>query len=99
LPTLPEIMAASEHLANTMERACTDAVEAAAMQHRLGETFRASVIDVTGTGGLVQLSDPAILAHADGLSMAGTEATVQLVEADVATRTVRFQVVGGVTAQ
>ena len=30
LPTLPEIMTASEHLANAMERACTDAVEAAA---------------------------------------------------------------------
>jgi len=99
LLTLPEIMAASEHVANSMERACTDAVEAAAMQHRVGETFRASVIDVTGTGGLVQLSDPAILAHADGLSLAGTEAMVELVEADVATRTVRFQVVGGVTAQ
>ena len=99
LPALPEIMAASDHLANTMERACTDAVEAAAMQHRVGETFRASVIDVTGTGGLVQLSDPAILAHADGLSLAGTEVMVELIEADVATRSVRFQVVGGVTAQ
>ncbi|MHB1474692.1 MAG: RNB domain-containing ribonuclease [Dermatophilaceae bacterium] len=99
LPTLPEIMTASEHLANTMERACTDAVEAAAMQHRVGETFRALVVDVTNSGGLVQLSDPAILAHADGVSTAGTEAMVELVEADVATRSVRFQVVGGVTAQ
>ena len=99
LPTLPEIMTASEHVANTMERACTDAVEAAAMQHRVGETFRALVVDVTNSGGLVQLSDPAILAHADGVSTAGTEAMVELIEADVATRSVRFQVVGGVTAQ
>jgi len=99
LPTLPEIMTASERLANTMERACTDAVEAAAMQHRVGETFRASVVDITNSGGLVQLSEPAILAHADGVSAAGAEAMVELVEADVATRSVRFQVVGGVFAQ
>ena len=99
LPTLPEIMTASDRLANTMERACTDTVEAAAMQHRVGETFRALVVDVTNGGGLVQLSDPAILARADGVSTAGTEAMVELIEADVATRSVRFQVVGGVTAQ
>ena len=99
LPTLPEIMTASDRLANTMERACTDAVEAAAMQHRVGETFRASVVDITNSGGLVQLSEPAILAHADGVSSAGVEAMVELVEADVPTRSVRFQVVGGVLAQ
>lgn len=99
LPTLPEIMTDSEHLANAMERACTDAVEAAAMQHRVGETFRASIVDVTSVGGLVQLSDPVILAHADGASFAGAEAMVELVEADVAKRSVRFKVVGGVTAQ
>jgi len=99
LPTLPEIMTASEHLANAMERACTDAVEAAALQHRVGEVFRASVVDVTKNGGLVQISDPAILAPADGASSAGAEAMVELIEADVAKRSVRFRVVGGVTSQ
>jgi exoribonuclease R len=99
LPTLPEIMTASEHLANAMEQACTDAVEAAALQHRVGEVFRASVVDVTKNGGLVQISDPAILAPADGASSAGAEAMVELIEADVAKRSVRFRVVGGVTSQ
>ena len=99
LPTLPEVMTASDHLAGAVERACTDAVEAAAMQHRVGETFRASVVDITKNGGLVQISDPAILALADGASSAGGEVTVRLIEADVAKRSVRFQVVGGVTAQ
>ncbi len=98
LPSLPEIMTASDHQAGAVERACTDAVEAAALQHRIGETFRASVVDITKNGALVQVSDPAILAMADGASSAGTEVMVELVEADVAKRSVRFQVVGGVTS-
>ena len=96
LPTLPEIMTASDHLASAVERACTDAVEAAAMQHRVGETFRAFVVDITKNGALVQIGDPAILALADGATSSGAEATVKLVEADVVKRSVRFQVVGGV---
>jgi exoribonuclease R len=95
LPILPEIMSASDHLAGAVERACTDAVEAAAMQHRVGETFRALVVDLTKNGALVQISDPAILAPADGASSAGTEAMVELIEADVVRRSVRFKVVGG----
>ena len=64
LPTLPEIMSASDHLANAVERACTDAVEAAALQHRIGDRFHGTVVDVGKNGGLVQISDPAILAPA-----------------------------------
>jgi len=96
LPTLPEIMTDSDHLASAVEHACTDAVEAAALQHRVGETFRALIVDVTQHGGLVQISDPAILAPVDGASAAGVEAMVRLVEADLATRSVRFEVVSGV---
>lgn len=96
LPGLPEIMTASDHLASAVERACTDAVEAGALQHRVGETFRATVVDVTKNGGLVQISDPAILAPVDGASSAGAEAMVKLVEADVAKRSVRFQMVSDV---
>jgi exoribonuclease R len=94
LPILPGIMASSEQLANAVERACTDAVEAAALQHRVGEIFRSSVVDVSQNGGLVQISEPPILARADGASTAGVEAMVKLIEADVARRSVRFQVVG-----
>ena len=99
LPILPEIMTVSDHLASAVERACTDAVEAASLQHRVGETFRASVVDITKNGALVQITDPAILALADGASSDGTEVTVKLIEADVAKRRVRFQVVGGVPTQ
>ena len=48
---------------------------------------------------MVQLSDPAILAPADGATSVGMEAMVELVEADVARRSVRFRVVGGVPSQ
>ena len=95
LPVLPEIMVSSERLANAVERACTDAVEAAALEHRVGEMFRASVVDVTKNGALVQITDPVILAHADGESAAGAEVTVKLIDVDIARRSVRFQVVGG----
>jgi exoribonuclease R len=101
LPILPEIMSASDHLANGVERACTNAVEAAALQHRVGDRFLGTVVDVGKNGGLVQISDPAILAPLAGASAAdaGTEALVELVEADVGKRSVRFQVVGGDTAK
>ena len=101
LPTLPEIMGASDYLASAVERACTDAVEAASLQDRIGERFHATVVDVGKNGGLVQISDPAILAPLVGGSAAdaGTEGMVELVEADVVKRSVRFQVVGGVTAR
>jgi len=65
------------------------------MQHRVGETFHALVVDVNRTGALVQISDPAILAPADGVASAGAEVTVKLVEADVVKRSVRFQLVDG----
>ena len=78
-----------------VERAWTDAVEAAALQHRIGDRFQGIVVDVSKDGGLVQISDPAILAPLDGASSvgAGTEATVELTEADVVTRSVRFRAV------
>jgi VacB/RNase II family 3'-5' exoribonuclease len=95
MPSLPQIMATSEQLANAVERTCTDAVEAAVLQHRVGQTFRGSVVDVTQNGGLVQISEPPILAHADGVSSvgAGAEVTVSLIEADIVKHSVRFQVV------
>lgn len=94
LPAMPEIMTTSHHLAAAVERACADGVTAAAMRHRLGETFLGSVVDVTASGGLVQLSDPAILVAVEGECVAGAEVTLKLVEAEVAKRSVRFQVVG-----
>jgi exoribonuclease R len=94
LPTLPTVMGTSEQLAGALERACTDAVEAAVLQHRVGESFPASVVEVSQNGALVQITDPPILARAEGTSFAGAEVLVRLIEADVARHTVRFEVAG-----
>ena len=53
LARLPEIMEASDRQARAVERACTDAVEAAVLEHRVGEIFEAVVVDRQERGGLV----------------------------------------------
>lgn len=45
LPTLPEIMKESDRVAGAAERMCADAVEAAVLTPRVGETFSAVVVD------------------------------------------------------
>lgn len=91
LPVMPEIMTASDRLADAVERTCADAVKAATLRHRVGETFRGSIVDVASDGALVQISDPTILAPVAGRCSAGAEVTVRLIEADVARCSVRFQ--------
>jgi exoribonuclease R len=96
LPSLPAAMAASDQLAGRLERGCLDAVEAAVLSTRVGETFEAVVVDVTtpkdgGPGrGKVQLLEPAVLAACDGPLELGARTRVRLDQADVATGTVRF---------
>jgi len=94
-PVLPEIMTAADRLVCDVERACADAVTAATLRHRVGETFRGSVVDVTTSGALVQLRRPMILAPVEGECHAGDEVGVRLVAADVGRRSVRFEVAGG----
>lgn len=94
LSTLPEIMDESGRLAKAVERACTDATEAAVLAHRVGEQFDAFVVDEAGKKGFqVQLVDPAVNAMAEGKADLGREVRVELVEADIATQQVRFRIV------
>jgi exoribonuclease R len=95
LPTLPEAMTASDRKASAVERACSDAVEAAALADRVGEEFDAMVVDQRKEGGaVIQIRDPAILATAEGRSELGTTVRVRLVEATVSRGTLRFEIVG-----
>jgi exoribonuclease R len=89
LSALPETMAESDHRASAVERACTDAVEAAALSSFVGQSFPGVVVD-TGHHGMpvVQLVDPAVLAVARGAARPGAEVTVQVVSVDVADGTV-----------
>ena len=76
-------MARSDRQAAAVDRASTDAVEVASLQHLVGETFRAVVVDSRKDGGLIQIAEPAILAPVTGAAPAGSEVTARLVEADL----------------
>ena len=94
LPQLPEEMAAADHRAHALDRAVVDLAEALVLQHRVGETFRAVVVEANHSGGTVQLADPAVrgkLAATD--PPLGQDVRVRLTEAEPLTRSVRFELV------
>lgn len=95
LPTLPALMAAGDKRAAAVERACTDAVEAAVMATHVGETFAADVVDRNAKNGslVVQLADPAIVATATGHAEVGTQVRVRVDAADIGTGTISLSVV------
>ncbi len=85
LPGVPELMAASDKVARSAERACADATEAALLHGREGETLRAVVVDHAEKGMDVQLVDVPVLARVSGDRAAlGSEVQVRLESADVA---------------
>jgi exoribonuclease R len=91
LPGLPETMATAARRAGAVERGMVDLVEALLLQHRVGETFPAVVID----DDLVQLRDPAVRGRlTEGCPDVGTEVSVRLEAADPAKRTVAFALGG-----
>lgn len=93
LPALPDLMASSDRVASAVVRDCVDATEASVLSHRIGEQFPAVVVDTAQEAVTVQVTDPAVVARADGQAPLGAEVFVRLVEADVDTSTVRFAVV------
>lgn len=110
LSELPALMRAGDQRASAIDRACTDAVEAAELSDRVGEEFDAVIVDDRGEKGLVvALGDPAVVAGCDGPEAGAAEAEeaaqgaqaaegdavrVRLREADIAARRVRFTLVG-----
>jgi len=94
LPSLPDIMKRTDSLANTVQRQCTDATEAAVLSSRVGEDFAAVIVEQNGKGDLLQILDPAVVAPAQGPGQPGDAVTARLTKADLATSTVQFQVQG-----
>ncbi|MEU6023655.1 RNB domain-containing ribonuclease [Micromonospora sp. NPDC047134] len=101
LPRLPAAMAATDRVASAANRGAIDLAEAVLLQHRVGETFEAAVLDVTAPangrssrppGGTVALDDPPVRARCLGELTLGTRMRVRLVTADPATRAVAFEV-------
>ena len=98
LPLLPELMEASDRKAGAVERATTDAVEAATLADRVGQEFAAVVVDAPdgkddGDDLEIQLVDPPVMAKAKGAADLGAEVTVRLTDVDLAQGKVTFEVV------
>ena len=98
LPLLPELMETSDRRASGVDRAATDAVEAATLADRLQETFVAVVVDVPEGKDErdeleIQLVDPPVMARAKGTAELGARVKVQLTGADPAQGKVHFEVV------
>ncbi len=91
LPTLPEVMATSEHLAHALERTCIDVVEAVLLAPHVGETFEATVVERNHHGGVVQLRVPPVRARCDGDGLPlGARVDVRLDKADPDSRALLF---------
>lgn len=95
LPLLPDLMRTSDQRASAVDRACTDAVEAAELAGRIGQEFPAVVVDDRGAKGLlVQILDPAVVAPCESGAELGSPVQVRLEEAYIQARSVRFSVSG-----
>ncbi|WP_405934870.1 RNB domain-containing ribonuclease [Streptomyces longwoodensis] len=95
LDRLPAEMTEGTRRSNTLERACLDLLEATVLQAHVGETFSATVIDISDdhpTRGTVHLAAPAVVGRVDSPTPLplGTTLTVRLTEADPTGPTIRF---------
>ncbi|WP_149205005.1 RNB domain-containing ribonuclease [Actinotalea subterranea] len=89
LPTLGSRMAAGAARAASVDRACTDLVEAAVLAPRVGQVFDGVALDER----TVQLHEPAVIARLEEKGLPeGEPVRVRLLSADVAKRSVQFRV-------
>lgn len=93
LAALPSRMTDADRRANALERECVNLMEAAVLRGCEGQIFQAVVIDVRnkGTGGTVQLCDPAVRGPCGGDLPLGEVVRVRLVAADTTSRRVQFE--------
>lgn len=92
LPELPRLLGRARNREGSLDRAIFDLVEAALMTGRVGQSFTGLVtaVDDAKNRVRVQLTDPAVVAYAEGSAELGDEVTVRLEDADVRTRSVEF---------
>ncbi|MCZ2404020.1 RNB domain-containing ribonuclease [Paenarthrobacter sp. Z7-10] len=99
LPGLPALMMASDQLANRVNRAAVDTVEAALLSTHIGQEFDAVVLAGPRSNGngngtprsTIQIKEPAVSAYCEGVLEPGSNVRVRLMQADMATRVVLFQ--------
>jgi exoribonuclease R len=95
LHELPDTLRESAQRANRYEGAVLNLVEAALLQHRVGETFPGVVVEVDRddqSRGTVTVQDPAVEARVTGTGdlPLGEDVTVTLATADPEARKVEF---------
>ena len=98
LPGLPATMADADRRAGRFERSVIDLAESLMLATRIAETFTGTIVEVERRDrdeGVVMLHALAIEAHvaSEARLPLGDTVTVRLVEADPATRKVRFELV------
>jgi exoribonuclease R len=91
LPELPGLMAHSGEVTSQFEHRAIDAIEAALLSTHVGETFEATVISLTKTGGSIQLTEPAVTAHCTGALTDGAVIRARLDQADIGSGTTLFE--------
>lgn len=92
LAELPKLMGRSDNLANRLEAASVDRVEAALLHDRVGDVFRGVVLRLREGRARVQLDHPAVtvsFAAPEGVA-AGQAITVRIDRADIATGAVEI---------
>ncbi|MPZ83975.1 MAG: RNB domain-containing ribonuclease [Actinophytocola sp.] len=92
LPELPTLMEGSDTLANKVDKACLDQVEAWVLGSRVGQEFDAIVLRAEGGSAEVFLTDPPVIAKCAGEDLPeGETVRVRLVLADAEARKVSFE--------
>jgi exoribonuclease R len=102
LPKLPEVMATTDRTASAATRGAIELAEAVLLEHRMGETFEAAVLDVDAPpngnskpgrepGGTVALDEPPVRARCTGDLPLGERVQVRLTTADPTQRKVLFE--------
>ncbi len=92
LASLPKIMARSDGVANRLDAATVDRVEAALLSGHEGRVFDAVVLGLRGDGARVQLTEPPVTAKVAGLdAAAGTTVRLRLTAVDIASGTVLLE--------
>lgn len=91
LPSLPDIMRASDQRASRADRTCIDQAEVWSLAGRIGESFDAVVMHADRDGGDIVLLDPPVIGRCQGAGLReGEQVSVRLERVDERRREVEF---------
>lgn len=91
LPELPSILGRTRQREQALERAVIDYMEAVQLEDAVGQIFDAVVVNHRRDNAVILIRDPAVIAQLQPKVQLGQEIEVRLVEADPATRKLRFE--------